>query len=239
MVDVRVLRQLEILHDSTRSYDTFLQMLYTEAFQRLRTEMLQQFLSCVLLCEHPVVELKDSEFRAEILFKLLALCLIVEHFFRSKVANELLHVVVGTLTSEELTRRDIEEADSACCLSEVNGRKEVVLLVVQDVIAHGDAWGHKFRDASLHHLVHLGEPFLAFYHGAFLLWVLELVADSHTFTRTDKLRQIGVEGVVGETCHLSACRSTVVALGERQTKNLRGFHGIVAVSLVEVATAEE
>lgn len=147
-------------------------------------------------------------------------------------------VVVGTLTSEELTRRDIEEADSACCLSEVNGRKEVVLLVVQDVIAHGDAWGHKFRDASLHHLVHLGEPFLAFYHGAFLLWVLELVADSHTFTRTDKLRQIGVEGVVGKPAISAPAEAPLLRLVSVRPRIFEAS-GIVAVSLVEVATAEE
>ncbi len=239
MIDIRVLRQLEILHNSTRGDDAFLEMLHTEAFQRLRTEMLQQFLPCILLREHPVVELKDREFRAEILFKLLALRLVIEHLFRSKVTNELLHIVVGTLTGEELTRRDIEEADAACCLAEVDGSEEVVLLVVQDVIAHSNARRDKFRDASLHHLVHLGESLLAFYHGAFLLRVLELVADSHTLTCADQLRQIGVEGVVWEASHLSTCRSSVVALRECQTKNLRGFHGIIAVSLVEVATAEK
>ena len=205
MIDIRVLRQLQILHDGTRGDDAFLEMLYAEAFQRLGTEMLQQLLPGVLLREHPVVELEDRELRAEILFKLLALRLVVEHLFRREVANELLHIVVGALSGEKLTRGDVEETDTAGCLAEVDRCQEVVLLIVQHIITHGDSWRDELRDASLYHLVHLCEPLLAFYHGTFLLRVFELVAYRHAFSGADKLRQISIEGMVREAGHLCAC----------------------------------
>ena len=87
------------------------------------------------------------------------------------------------------------------------GCKEIVLLVVQDVVGHGDTRRHKFRDASF-------DKFLS------KLRVLKLVADGHTLARPDEFRQIGVEGMIRKSGHRSIFLAVAVAPSrERNAKN--------------------
>ena len=108
----------------------------------------------------------------------------------------------------------------------MHSSQEVVLLIVQHIVGEGHTWCHQFRDASLDEF--LGE-----------LGVFKLVADGHTLTSPDEFWQIGIEGVMGETCHLVALVVTVVPVCQRDTKNLRSRYSILAVGLVEVTTTEQ
>ena len=137
-------------------------------------------------------------------------------------------MVCRPLSCEELARRDIKERHTAAAFAEMNCCQEVILLVVQHVIGHRHAWRHKFCDASLHQF--LGE-----------FRVFQLVANSHSPTRPDKFRQIGVESMMRESCHfgirLALC--PVVASCQRDAQNLTCRYSIVAVGLVEVAATEQ
>ena len=237
--DVGVLGELKVLHDGSRGHNAVVQMVDTETFQRLCAEMLQKFLARRLLRENPVVELKSTELCTEKTFEIGFAGPVVEHLLRLEVANELLDVVVCALTGKEFSGGNIEEADAARTLSEVHSGQKVVLLVVKDVVAHGNTGCDKLRDAAAHHLVLGRQPLLSTQFGALLLWVLELVANGNTLSGTDELGQIGVESVVGETGHLSSCRCSVVPTGQRNAENARRLHGIIAVGLIEIATAEE
>ena len=55
MADVRVLGNLQVLHDGTCRHDAALQVLHAETLQALGTKMFQEFLSGRLLGKHPVV----------------------------------------------------------------------------------------------------------------------------------------------------------------------------------------
>ena len=240
MADVRVLGEFQILHDGSRGYDAVFQVVYTESLERLRAEMLQEFLPRTLVGEHPVVKLKGAETRTEITLEVLFAGPVVEHLLGLEVAQQFLHIVVGALPGEKLARGDVQKAHAAGPLAEVYSRQEVVLLVVEHIVAHGHARRHQFGDAPLHHLVHLRKALLALDLLPLLLRVFKLVADGHTLPRSDELGQVGVEGMVGKSRHLGhGCRPSVVAARERDAQHACRLHGILAVGLVEVAAAKQ
>ena len=109
----------------------------------------------------------------------------------------------------------------------MDGRQEVVLATVQDIVAHGYARRHQLRNAALHQF--LGE-----------FRVLQLVANSHAIASADEARQVRIEGVVGETCHFGGrLRAFVVSAREGDAQYARCSDSVVAVRFVEVATTEE
>jgi len=109
----------------------------------------------------------------------------------------------------------------------VHRRQEIVLLVVQHVVAHGHARRHQLSDAALHQL--FGE-----------LGVFQLVAYRHPSAGSYQLGQIGVEGVMGEARHFVGLAAlAVVATGEGDAQYARRLHGIVAIGFIEIATPEE
>lgn len=57
-----------------------------------------------------------------------------EHFLRRETAQEFLYIVCCSLASEELTSGDIEEGDTKGGLAEVDGREEVILFIVEDIV---------------------------------------------------------------------------------------------------------
>ena len=223
---LRVLRHFEILQDGTRRADAAVQVLHPEALQALHAEVAEQFLVGSLFGIYPVIEFKGKVFRAEVAFEVLFPSTLEEHFLGLEVANELLHVVVSTFATEKLAGRNVEEGHAAGRTPEVHRGQEVVLLVVQHVVAHGHARRHQFGNAALHEF--LGQ-----------LRVFQLVADGHALARPDQLGQIGIQCMMRKTGHLVALHAgTVVTLGQRDAQDACGNDGIVAISLVEVATAK-
>ena len=122
----------------------------------------------------------------------------------------------------------------------MDSSKKVVFTIVEHVVAHRHTWGDELGDATLHHLVHLGESLLSLELFALLLGVFELVADGYALAGSDEFGQIGIEGMMGEACHLHAARlAAVVTAREGDAQYARGGDGVFAVGLVEVAAAEE
>ena len=92
----------------------------------------------------------------------------------------------------------------------MDGSQEVVLLVVEHVVAHRHTRGNEFGDATLHHLVHLAQSLHALDFQAFLLRVFQLVAYGNSLSCPDEFRQVSIECMMRESSHLDAARSTAV-----------------------------
>ena len=167
-------------------------MFNAETLKRLRSEMLKQLLSRTLLRKHPVVELESTPAIAEMLLKLRLHLPVVQHLLRLERCKQLLHIVESALASEKFSGRDVEKSHATLGLCHEHGSKEVVLLIVEHVVAHSHSGRDKFRNATLH------ERLCEFR-------VFQLVAYSHTFASPDELRQIGVESVVRKSSHLHCC----------------------------------
>ena len=86
----------------------------------------------------------------------------------------------------------------------MNGGEKIVLLMIQDIVVDGNTGRDQLCDAPFHQLLRQ-------------LRVFQLVADSHTLTGTYQLRQIAVQGVVRETCHLDGLPRAVRLLGLHNT----------------------
>ena len=134
MADLGVLCLFEIYQDGSSGDDTTLQMVYAKALQVLHIEVTQQLLLRGLVCEHPVVELEGEELCAEEALEVLLAASVEEHFLRRETAQEFLYIVCCSLASEELTSGDIEEGDTKRGLAEVDGREEVILFIVEDIV---------------------------------------------------------------------------------------------------------
>ena len=132
-----------------------------------------------LFGEHPVVHLVRTQAHTEIVLEVALALPFVEHLLGLEIADELLHIVVGALATEELAGGNVEERHAAGGLAEVDGTEEVVLLVVEHVVLHGHAGRDELGDATLHQL--LGQ-----------LRVFQLVADGHPLAGAYELGQVGV-----------------------------------------------
>ena len=113
-------------------------------------------------------------------------------------------------------------------LAKVYGSKEVVLLVLQHIVAHGNTGRNQFGNA-------------AFDESLGKLGVLQLVTDSHTAARTYQFGQIDIESMMRETGHLKSGGSVlaVVATGQGYAQNLTGLDGILCVCLIKISASEQ
>ena len=223
---LRMERLFQVLQDGSRSCHAAMQMIDTEALQRLHPEVLVKLLLSGLFGEYPFIHLEGTLARAEVAFEVMTAFSVIEHLLGLEGAHQFLDIVVGSFTHQELARRDIEEADAARCFTEVDGTEEIVFLVVQHVIAQRHTRRHQFCDASF------DEFFCQFR-------IFQLIANRHALASSDELGQVGVEGVVRKSCHLVAFVIAVVTMGEGDTQYLCGNDGILAIRLVEVATTEQ
>ena len=109
----------------------------------------------------------------------------------------------------------------------MNGRQEVILLVVQYVIAHGHTRSNQFGDTPFHQF--LGE-----------FRIFQLITDSHSLTCSDQFRQIGVEGMMREASHLVPFGTrSIVTVCQGDTQDSCCDNGIIAVGFVEVTATKQ
>ena len=108
----------------------------------------------------------------------------------------------------------------------MDSTKEIVLLVVQHIIAQRHAWRHQFRDTTFHEL--LCE-----------LRVFQLVTDGHALASTYQLRQIGIEGMMRKSSHLVTFVVTIVTMSQRDTQDTGRRHSILTIGLIKVATTKQ
>ncbi len=226
MPNLRMLRHDEVLQDGSRSYDAVLEMLYTEAFQVLHLEMLQQLLPGRGLGKHPVVQLESEELAAEVSLEHQALATLEKHFFRSKIVQQLVHIVERSLSRQKFARRYIQKSHPASSFAEMDGSQEVVFPVVQHIVVDGYSRRHQFRDATLHQLLRQ-------------LRVFQLVANSHTLTGTYQFRQISIERMMWETSHLDGLPLAVGTFGQGNTENFGRNDSIGGIGFIEVTTTKQ
>ena len=103
MSHLRVLGHFEVLKNGSTGNDTVFQVVHAEALQVSHRKVAEQFLARCLVGKHPVVEFKRKVPRAEIALKVHLPALFKEHFLGLEVAQQLFHMVVGTLSGEEFT----------------------------------------------------------------------------------------------------------------------------------------
>ena len=56
---------------------------------------------------------------------------------------------------------------------------------------------------------------------------------------TDNLRQIGIESMVRESCHITLTFRAARPLGERDAQHVGAYLCVVLVGLIEISTAEQ
>ena len=105
-------------------------------------------------------------------------------------------------------------------------RQKIILAVVENSVADGDAGGYKLGYAAFDELLRC-------------LRVFELLADGHALAGAHELRQICVEGMVGKPCQFDILRRAVGAPCQRDAQNFAGRHRVVGKSLIEIAHTKE
>ena len=144
-----------------------------------------------------------------------------------EIAYQLLHIVKTTFAREKLTGGNVKESHTARCLAKMNGGQEIVFLIIEHVVGHGHTRSDKFGDAALHQRLRQ-------------FGVFQLVANGDAPACPNQFGQVGVERMMGKTCHLGGTgRTTIVASGKGDAENFGGCHGIFAIGLIEVAAAKQ
>ena len=224
---MRVLRLLQIIEYGTRSDYAVGQMIYSKSFQRFRSEMFQEFLSCTLFCKHPLVHLECDVTATEPSFILLSFVTIIQHLFRRETSQQFINIIISAFACQKFTCRNIQEGHTTGTLSEMHRCQKVVLLVVQYIVAHRNTRCHQFRDAAF-------DKFLR------QLRIFQLVTDSYATTCPYQFRQICIKGMMWESCHLChITRTSVITFGECDTKYFRSCDSIVTIGFVKVSTTKQ
>ena len=153
MTDLRMLRHNEILQNSTRSYNTVLEVFYTETFQVLHFKVLQQFFSGSCLCKYPVFQLKCEELTSEIPLEHATFTTLEKYFFRRKVIQQLIYIVKRTFRRKKFTCRYIQKSDTTCTFTQMDGCQEIVFTVIQYIVIDRYPRSHQFRNTSFHQLL--------------------------------------------------------------------------------------
>ena len=202
-------------------------MVHAETFEVVDLEVFLESLLRGLERERPVLGFKDVELVSKQPLEASAHAVWHEHFLGRIADKQLVHIGSRAFAHKELARGNVQQRDADGTRAEVDGAKEIVLFCLQDVVSHDDARSNEFGDAAL-------DQFLGKFR------VLELVADGDAMTGADETREIGVERVVGETCHLRVLRRAfLVSARERDAEDLRGGDGIGGIGFIEIAAAKK
>ena len=225
MRDVGMLRLIQIIQDGPRSYDSQFQVLDTETFQVLRFEMFQQAVVGCFQSKHPVVQFENKEPGTESFFKTFAATSLDQDLFRGKIVQQFIHIVDSPLSRQELAGRDIEKCDSTDILTEMDGGKEVVFFMIEDIVIDRDAGSNQFGNAAFHQFFRE-------------LRIFQLVADGYALTGTYQFRQITVQCMMRETGHLDRLPRPVRLFRLYDTQYLRSGHSVFTIHFVKVAYTE-
>lgn len=226
VADLLVFGEFQIVEDGAGGRNACRDVVDAEPFERLRAELLAELFAVHLLGENPFVEAVGVEFRPERTGKTVLIAALVNDLFGREVRNQFIDIRVRPFGHVELARRDVQEGDARSLAAEIDRGDKIVLLVGQDIVTQHDTRGNQFDDTAL------DKPL-------YQLGVFQLLADSHALAGPHQFREVGVDGMVGESRQLDIRRGTVGAARERDAQNAAGLDRIVAESLVEVAYAEQ
>ena len=226
MTNLVVLRHLQILENRSRSHNTVLEMFHPKTFQVLCLKMLQKLFTGRCFIEYPILQLECKELASKIPLKHASSTPFEQHFFRSKIVQQLIDVIKISFSGQKFTRRNIQKSHPTSRLSEMHGSQEVVFLVRKHIVVDGHTWCNQFRNATLHQF--LGE-----------LRVFQLVANGHTLASPHQFRQIGIERMERETGHLHMLGLSVGTLGKGNPQYFGSYNRIFRIGFVKVATPKK
>ena len=108
----------------------------------------------------------------------------------------------------------------------MNGGKEIILFMIQDIVVDRDTRRNQLRHSAFHQLLsHLR--------------VFQLVADSNTFTGTDQLGKISIEGMMRKSGHFNKLARPVGFFCLYDSQYLGTNHGVFAIHFVKVSYTEQ
>ena len=222
---MRMLCLIQIIEDRSRSDNPQFQMFHPEAFQVLRLEMFQQAVVGSIGGKYPVLHLESEETGTEHFLEFLTVVTLDKNLFRREIIKQFVDIIDRSLGCQELTGRNIQKSDAANIFSEMNGSKEVVFLMVQNIVIDRNSRRNQLRNPSFHQF--LGH-----------LRVFQLIADCNTFTGTDQFRQIGIERMMRETRHFDKLSRSVGFFSLYDSQYFGTDHGIFAIHFVKVSYTE-
>ena len=227
MRDVCVLGDVEIMQQGTRGYNTHFQVLYAESFQVFRPEMPQQPFGGRFFGENPVFELEGEISVSEMFFEYFSLAAFEKNFFGLEVTQQFIDVIVVAFGRKELSRRNVEECDSARpVFPEMHAGQKVVFFVVEDIIVDRNAGRDQLGDTSF-------DQFLGEFR------VFELFADGNPFSRANQFGKVSIECVMRESGQFDVLGRSVGPPCEGDTQYLRCGNGIVGKCFIEVPYPEK
>ena len=124
----------------------------------------------------------------------------------------------------ERARGHIEEGRSALVLFERKPGQIIVLLLGKHLITESDSRGDKFRDT----------PFHEFFSGH-KFRVLQLITYRNLVTRSDKLREVHINGMMGEARHRKVSLVSVGALCQNNAQDLARKDRVIRICFIEIA----
>ena len=121
MLNLMVLRLVDVMEGSAGGDDTERQILHAEALERPRVEVLGEELAGVVGLEDPVVELGEQHLLSEILLEGLCFALLDDQFHRFEVLEEFVEVFVVAFGDVKFAGGDVEEGDTALFVGKMDG----------------------------------------------------------------------------------------------------------------------
>ena len=195
-----------------------------EAFQRPDAQLFAQFFCGRFLGESPLFDRRNIPAVAEFFAYYFLESALDDEFLRRKGREQDTDVFLTSLGHLEGTGRDVQEGRSALVAIESQAGQEVVLFLLQKLVAEGHPRRDQFRHTTL-------DQFLVF--GQFRIF--QLVAYGHLVARPDQFGQIALEGMVRETSHLNPALFPIGLPGQNQPQHLANEHGVRCVRFVKIA----
>ena len=197
-----------------------------KSLQGLHSQLLLQLVLGSVLDEGPFVEGGDICLGAVLFPYGLLVSARDDELLGGEGREERTDIVGAALGHLECAGGHVQECRPAAVLMEIQPRQEVVLLLDKHLLAKGNSRGDYLRHSPLDYV--LGK-----------LGIFQLVADGYLVAGADKLRKVGVDGVIRHAGHGDSVLRSVGALGQHDAEDLAGYHGVLAVCLIEVPATEQ
>ena len=142
-------------------------------------------------------------------FEYFSLAAFEKNCFGLEVAQQFVDVIVVAFGRKELSRRNVEECDSARpVFPEMHAGQKVVFFVVEDIIVDRNAGRDQLGDTSF-------DQFLGEFR------VFELFADGNPFSRANQFGKVSIECVMRESGQFDVLGRSVGPPCEGDTQYLR------------------
>ena len=221
-----VVGQVEVMEHGANRDGGEGRIVQSEALQRSRGKLFGNPLLCVSLGEDPIFQLGPSHVVAKQRPNIGFVPPVDEPLFGFKAFQDAVHPSGVSFCGLKFSRTQVKQRQSDGFGRPMDGGDVVVGLAFQHVVVHHKARGDELRDTALHEA--LG-----------LFRVFQLVAHGHLQAGFDKLGEVGVQAVVGESGQFDFRGAAVAAFGQHDVQHFGRRHCIRPERFVEIAHTEE